>query len=100
MPVTEKQRRWLKAQAHHLKPVVLVGQSGVTQGVLAELDGALAHHELLKTKIAAGDRELRDACIAELLAGTGALLVHRIGNVAVLFRANPKKPSPIALPAD
>jgi len=101
MTITEKQRRWLKTQAHHLKPVVLVGQAGVTAPVLAEIEGALAHHELLKIKIAAGgDREVRDEQIGLMVDKTGAELVTRIGNVAVLYRANPKKRSPMALPAD
>ena len=61
MPITEKQKRWLKKQVHHLKPVVTVGQAGVTEPVLAELEIALNHHELVKVKINAGDREERDA---------------------------------------
>lgn len=100
MPITNPQRRWLKARAHALKPVVMIGQAGVTDAVLAELDGALAHHELLKVKVAAGgDRGERDAAIAHIVEATGAELVDRIGNVAVLYRPNPKKRDPIALPA-
>ena len=100
MPISDKQRRWLKAQAHHRKPVVSVGQAGVTERLLAELEGALAHHELLKVKVAAGDRDLRDGMIAQMVEATRAELVNRIGNVAVLYRANPKKRSPLPLPAD
>ncbi|RNE90460.1 ribosome assembly RNA-binding protein YhbY [Marichromatium sp. AB31] len=98
MSITEKQKRWLKQQAHHLKPVVIVGQHGITDGVIAELEIALDHHELLKTKISAGDRELRDAAIAELIERTGAMLVNRIGNIAILYRANPRKRDPLTLP--
>jgi len=98
-PITNKQRRWLKGEAHALKPVVMIGQAGLTQAVLAELDLALNHHELLKVKVSAGDRDLRDALIAPLLEGTGATLVTRIGNIAVLYRANPQKASPLAVPA-
>jgi RNA-binding protein len=97
--ITEKQRRWLKGEAHALKPVVMIGQAGLTAGVLAELDLALSHHELLKVKVAAGDREVRDAIITPMVERSGATLVNRIGNIAVLYRANPKKPSPLALPA-
>jgi len=100
MSITQRQRRWLKAEAHHRKVVVTIGQAGLTERVLAEIEGALAHHELLKVKVAAGDRELRDAMIAEMLKATGAELVNRIGNVAVLYRANPKKRSPMVLPPD
>ena len=100
MPITEKQRRWLKAQSHHLKVVVTIGQAGLTDRVLAEIAGALDHHELLKVKVAAGDRGLRDTMIAEMVKSSDAELVNRVGNVAVLYRANPKKRSPIVLPAD
>jgi RNA-binding protein len=98
MPITDKQRRWLKGEAHHLKPVVTVGQAGLTDAVLAELGLALDHHELLKVKVNVGDRDLRDAIIEPMVERTGAVLVGRIGNVAVLFRANPKKRGALALP--
>ena len=98
--ISDRQRRWLKGQAHHLKAVVSVGQHGLSDAVLAELDGALAHHELLKVKVAAGDRELRDALVAEMTAATESTLVDRIGNVAVLYRRNPRKKLPLALPED
>lgn len=98
MPITDKQRRWLKGEAHHLKPVVIIGQAGLTEAVLAELELALDHHELLKVKVNAGDRALRDAIIAPMVERSGAVLVNRIGNVAVLFRANPDKRSPMVVP--
>ena len=100
MTISDKQRRWLKAQAHHKKPVVSVGRPGVTERLLAELEGALAHHELLKVKVAAGDRDLRDGLIAQMVEATGAELVNRIGNVVVLYRANPRKRGPLVLPGD
>jgi RNA-binding protein len=100
MTISPNQRRWLKASAHHLKPVVTIGQNGLTEAVLAELEIALAHHELLKVKVAAGDRELRDAMIAEMTSATAAELVQRIGNVAVIYRHNPKKRAPMVVPAD
>ncbi len=99
-PITDRQRRWLKGESHHRKVVVTIGQAGITERVLAEVEGALAHHELLKVKVAAGERELRDAMIAEMVKATSAQLINRIGNVAVLYRANPKKREPMALPPD
>lgn len=98
--ITNGQRRWLRGEAHHLKPVVTIGQAGLTEAVLAELELALSHHELLKVKVNVGDRDLRDAIVAPMVERTGAVLITRIGNVAVLYRANPKKPSPMVLPAD
>ena len=97
MSITEKQKRWLKKQSHHLKPVVTVGQHGITEAVLAELDQALSHHELLKVKISAGDRDERDASIERITQSTGATLVGRIGHVASFYRANPDKRDPLLL---
>jgi RNA-binding protein len=98
MSITEKQKRWLKKQSHHLKPVVTLGQHGLTEAVLAEIELALSHHELLKVKVNAGDREERDAAIALIGERTDAVLVGRIGHVASFYRANPEKRDPILLP--
>lgn len=100
MQLSESQKRHLNRLAHPLKPVVLVGQGGIGDGVLAELDGALLHHELLKVRISAGDRDLRDAWLQQLLEASAAILVRRVGNVAVLYRHNPKKKTPLALPKE
>ena len=98
MPITEKQKRWLKQQVHHLKPVVLIGQHGITEPVLAEIEIALDHHELIKIRVNAGDREERDAGIALIRERTRSDLIARIGNIAALYRHNPKKRDPIKLP--
>ena len=97
MALTDAQRRHLRGLAHHLKPVVLMGQQGLKDSVLAEIDGALTHHELVKVKVAAEDRDDRAGIIAAIVASTGADLVQTIGHMAVLFRRNPKKPR-VALP--
>ena len=97
MALTDTQRRHLRGLAHHLKPVVLMGQAGLKDTVLAEIDGALTHHELVKVKVAAEDRDDRARIIEAIVASTGADLVQTIGHMAVLFRRNPKKPR-VALP--
>jgi RNA-binding protein len=84
------QRRALKQRAHHLKPVVLLGAAGLTEAVLAEIELALDHHELIKVRVNGGDRDMRDTEIGTIVEETGAALVQRIGNVAVLYRANPQ----------
>jgi len=86
MSLTDSQRRHLRGLAHSLKPVVLVGDKGASEALIRELDLSLAHHELLKVRVKAADREDRDALVERLCAATGAELVQRIGHVAVLYR--------------
>ncbi len=97
MDLTERQKKFLHREAHKLKPVISVGDKGVTPALLKELDGALEHHELIKIRIRAGDRDARNASIDELVATTGALLISRVGNIAALYRPQRKKPK-IVLP--
>ncbi|MES9869626.1 MAG: ribosome assembly RNA-binding protein YhbY [Sedimenticola sp.] len=97
MPLSNPQKRHLKGLAHSLKPVVMVGQHGLTEGVFNELEIALEVHELIKVRISAGDRDERDEMLAVLVEKSSAELVQRIGNIAVLYRHNPKKPK-IVLP--
>ena len=84
--LTEKQRRYLRGLAHPLKPVVLLGKEGLTDSVAKETARALHDHELVKVKGLGGDRDARDAAFAALAERTGSALVHRIGNVGVLYR--------------
>lgn len=89
---TNQQTRYLRRLAHALKPVVRVGQRGVTPGVCDELDQALLTHELLKVRIDGGDRTARKAIIADICRISGAHLVQSIGNIAVMYRRNEHKP--------
>jgi RNA-binding protein len=89
--LTPSQTRFLRGQAHGLKAMLQVGGKGLTDAVVAEIDGALEHHELIKVKVGAEDRDARDAMIGELATRTRSALVQRIGHVAVLFRPNPEK---------
>ncbi len=89
MPLNSRQRQFLKAQAHSLNPVVLLGSDGITDGVLKELDSSLEHHELLKVRLNAGDERKEQA--AQLAAAVHAELVQVIGRVAVLFRQRSKE---------
>ena len=92
MKLSKSQIRHLRGLAHSLKPVVMIGQHGLRDSVLEELGIALEHHELIKAKVNVGDRDARDAVIKMVVEQTDAELVQRIGNMAVLFRRNPKKP--------
>ncbi|MCL4722151.1 MAG: YhbY family RNA-binding protein [Gammaproteobacteria bacterium] len=90
--LTERQRKHLRGLAHGLQPVARLGSAGVTDAFLAELEAQLSHHELLKLRVTAADRSARDLAIEAILARTGADLVTRIGNVAVLYRRAPGEP--------
>jgi RNA-binding protein len=97
MPLTTTQKRYLRGLAHDLDPVVMVGQKGITPAVVAELDGALAHHELVKLKLPGGDRAERADAIEALASATSAEPVQAIGRTATLYRRHPKQPR-IVLP--
>jgi RNA-binding protein len=86
LSLTDRQRRHLRGLAHALKPVVRLGNAGLTDSVAQETVRALEDHELIKVKVPGGDREARDTLFAELSRRTGSTLVYRIGNVAVLYR--------------
>ncbi|MEC4747901.1 YhbY family RNA-binding protein [Methylomicrobium sp. Wu6] len=88
MDSTDKKR--LRAEAHSHKPVIMIGQAGLTPAVLAEIEIALDCHELLKVRIRA-EREERQTIGDEIIASTGAEMIQMIGQIAVLYRANPEK---------
>lgn len=90
--LSNSQKRYLRGLAHDLKPIVMVGAKGVTASLVAELDLALEQHELVKVKIAAEDRDARDAWIGELAEKSTASLVSRIGHTAVFYRRSKDKP--------
>ena len=91
MNLTTKQRQFLKGLAHHLSPVVMLGDNGLTEGVLAEIDNALNHHELIKVKIAGADREVKQLIIDAIVRETNAVNVQTIGHVLVLYRQSDDK---------
>ena len=97
MQLSETQKRHLRSLGHHLKPVVWIGQHGLKESVLAEIEQALDSHELIKVKVAA-DRETRAGIAHDICTQTAALPIHAIGQMLILFRRNPKKPR-IALPS-
>jgi RNA-binding protein len=87
MALTERQLRFLRGKAHSLRPVVMLGAKGLTDNVVAETVQALRDHELIKVRVRTGERDRRDALLAELVARSECTLVTRIGHVAVLYRA-------------
>jgi len=92
MKLSNQQRKFLKSKAHALKPVVRVGQHGLSDAVFKELDIALDHHELVKVKVAADDRDARQTMLEELQAKSGSEIIQSIGSMVVLYRQNSKDP--------
>jgi len=86
MSLDAAQKKKLKQEAHHLKPLIRVGQKGVSETLIAETDACLERHELIKVHIATGERDERAAQAGELVAKLGAELVHSIGKVFIVYR--------------
>lgn len=86
MPLTEPQKRHLRKVAHNLKPVIIIGSAGFSEGVANELEQTLEHHELIKVRVNAEDREARDALIGKICDSASCELVQRIGHIAILYR--------------
>ena len=84
--LTKEQRKFLKAQAHHLKPVAMIGGNGLTEAVLKEIDRALAAHELIKIRVLNDDRDAREAWLAEIGAKLDCAPVQHIGKLLLVYR--------------
>mgnify|MGYP000465830638 FL=1 len=93
MSLSPEQRREYRAIAHNPKPVIIVGDKGLSEGLQEELERALNDHELIKIKVASQDRETRHEAITALCESSGAELVQTIGKIAVILR-RAKKPNP------
>lgn len=91
MELSPAQRRHLRGLTHHIKPVVMVGDKGLTENVLEEIETALDHHELIKVRLRT-DRDARKAQSREIAERCSAVIVHSIGQVCCYFRRNEKKP--------
>ncbi|MBI5450062.1 MAG: ribosome assembly RNA-binding protein YhbY [Gammaproteobacteria bacterium] len=86
MPLNPKQRSHLRALAHHLKPVIMIGNNGYTPAVQAEIELALAHHELIKVKINHGERPQREQIADQICAASSCELVQNIGRTTIVYR--------------
>lgn len=90
VPLSSIERKQLRARAHSLKPVILVGDAGMSEGLLAEADRALDHHELIKIRLPASDRAQRSDLALTLCRKLAAEQVQAIGRVLVIFRKRPE----------
>lgn len=91
MNLTESNKKFLRGLGHQLKPLIMVGDSGLSESLLAEYESTLDHHELIKVRVRVGDRKARDEIIDKLCSESSAELIQRIGNVALVYRPNLKK---------
>jgi RNA-binding protein len=96
MSLSNKQKQFLKAKAHELKPIILLGGNGLTEGVMAEIDLALEHHELIKVKVPSIDREEKIAIMDAIVREAKAEKVQVIGHILVIYR--PAKERKLVLP--
>ena len=97
MPLTSKQRQYLRGLAHPLEPIVRVGRAGVTSSVIEETKRSLNAHELIKVRIENDDSAERKSVAAELATASDSELAGTIGKLAILYRAREEDPE-IELP--
>lgn len=79
----------LKSIGHELKPIVMIGNKGITPAISEEIDRALTDHELIKVKLPAGSKHERDIVSSEIATTANANVIHTIGRMALLLRQNP-----------
>ncbi|WP_392566128.1 ribosome assembly RNA-binding protein YhbY [Utexia brackfieldae] len=91
MNLTNKQKQHLKSLAHPLKPIVMIGSNGLTEGVIAEIELALNHHELIKVKVSTEERETKQLIASAIVRETQAIEVQMIGSILVLYRQTTDK---------
>ena len=87
MSLTIKQIKYLRSRAHTLKPVVIIGNAGLSDAVLNEIESSIEHHELIKVKINAATREDRQSMIDRICRSVHAEMVNNIGHIATFYRA-------------
>ncbi|WP_047541510.1 ribosome assembly RNA-binding protein YhbY [Methylotenera versatilis] len=88
MKLSTKQIAHLRGLAHSLNPVVMIGNNGLTESVLKEIELNLNAHELIKVQVAGDDRDARKALYLEVCTKTNAVAVHHIGKQLVFYRAS------------
>lgn len=93
--LTSAARRALRAKAHHLQPVVIVGTNGLTPAVLHEIDVNLRAHELIKVRVFGDDRDVRERLLAQVCSDLDAAPVQHLGKTLTLWRPAPE-PEPVA----
>lgn len=91
LELTIQERKAIRADAHHLDPVVIIGGDGLTAGVKKEIDFALNAHGLIKVRVSGDDRAAREAVYATLCNDLSCAPIQHIGKLLVLWRPMPEK---------
>lgn len=84
--LTNNQKKYLRSLGHHLKPVVMIGQNGLSEAVLLELESTMEKHELLKIKIRTEDRDEKHKMIDKIVNYSKSNLVQVVGNIVLIYR--------------
>jgi RNA-binding protein len=96
LELTSRERSDLRSAAHPLKPVVLIGDKGLSSAVLKEIDLALTSHGLIKVRAGGEDRETREALLADICEALSCAPVHHLGKLFILYRPSANRPVPAA----
>ena len=97
--LSSAERRTLRAHAHALHPVAIVGSAGLADSVMAEIERCLNAHELIKIRVPGGDRPQREDLLAQICGRSGAFPIQHIGKILVVYRQKPEPPAPKRVPA-
>ncbi|MDR3428046.1 MULTISPECIES: ribosome assembly RNA-binding protein YhbY [Silvimonas] len=98
MELTPDQRRYLRGLAHHLNPVVMIGNNGLTDAVIREIALNLDAHELIKVRVLGDDREARVQYLEQICKDLGASAVQHLGKLLIIYRQADAERTRIVLP--
>ena len=93
-PLSPAERKLLKSRAHALRPVVAIGNDGLTPAVLKEIEASLKAHDLIKIRVSGDDRDARQTLLGEVCSRTGASPVQHIGKILIVYREDTEAPAP------
>jgi len=97
--LTPAERRAFRARAHALHPVVIIGESGLSTAVFADIERNLNYHELIKVRVLGAGRDTRETWLSLICERAGAHPVQHMGRTLVIYRKNPQPPPPVEKPA-
>ncbi|MEX2354060.1 MAG: ribosome assembly RNA-binding protein YhbY [Gammaproteobacteria bacterium] len=91
--LNKDQKKYLRSLLHSRNIIIWIGQNGLSENILDEIEAALNHHELVKIRIRTGDSKDRDKLAELICSKTGAEVIHKIGGTVSVYRANTDNPA-------